>query len=101
MMSVHVVAALLTILTGSSSSGPGRQMDLVRDGRAVAVIVVNEPAAPSQRKGKPAKGRGFVCSDSAAANVLADWIEKITDVRLPIIERSRNYSLAGFLARSC
>jgi hypothetical protein len=87
MISVHVTATLLMILTRLPLSVPSQGMDLVQDGRAVAVIVVDETATPTMKnpgKGRQAKGRGFVCSDSTAASVLADWIEKITNVRLPV-----------------
>ncbi len=91
MMSMCRTLALWVALAALPSSAPSQEMDLVRDGRPVAVIVVNAAAAPAATnpvKGKPVKGRGFVCSDSAAANVLADWIEKITEVRLPIVAQA-------------
>jgi len=91
MMFIRYTLALLMALAALPSSAPGQEMDLVRDGRAVAAIVVDEAAASTvtnPAKGKPAKGRGFMCSDSAAANVLADWIEKITEVRLPVVAQA-------------
>jgi hypothetical protein len=67
-------------------------MNLVRDDNAVAVIVVHEPAAPAvanPSKGKQTKRRGgFEGSDRTAVNVLADWIEKITELFLGGIIRS-------------
>jgi len=76
---------------------------IVKDGRAVAVIVADKtgggPAQGDVRKeplltqgqARPsaggAKARGFECDDLAAANVLADWIEKITDARLEVVSQ--------------
>jgi hypothetical protein len=88
MISVRVTATLLMILTQLPSSAPSQEMDLVRDGQAVAVIVVNASPVAGQAKNKQAKGHGFRCSDATAANVLADWIEKITDVRLPVVAQT-------------
>lgn len=52
-------------------------MELVRDGKPVATIVVVEPENEKwDRKVGP--------SDGYAAQVLADWIEKISGARLPI-----------------
>jgi Domain of unknown function (DUF4838)/Glycosyl hydrolases family 2, sugar binding domain len=55
-------------------------MDLVKGGEAQAVIVVQKA---SQRR------HGFRCDDQTAANVLADWIEKISGVRLEILSHPR------------
>ena len=84
MISIRHTLVLFVALAALPSSAPSQEMDLVRDGQAVAVIVANAPAVPSQGRSKQAKGRGFVCSDSTAAGVLADWIEKMTEVRLPL-----------------
>jgi hypothetical protein len=88
MMPVRLTSVLLMTLGVLPSPAQSQETNLVRDGNAVAVIVVNESAAPSQGKSRQTKGRGFVCNDPAAANVLADWIEKITDVRLPIVAQA-------------
>ena len=57
-------------------------MDLVRDGKAVATIVVQEPVPPAERP------RRFVANDMSAGQVLRDWIKKITDVELPIADKA-------------
>ena len=62
-------------------------MDLVVDGEAKAVIVVQEASKSIDRSSRKPRTGSFKCTDSAAANVLADWIEKITDVRLDIVNR--------------
>jgi hypothetical protein len=63
-------------------------MDVVKNGHAVAVIVVQDPSENLGRsQGKRAQksgAGGFQCDDPAAAMALADWIEKMTDVRLKI-----------------
>ncbi len=100
MMSVHYTLALLMTLAALPSSAPNQEMNLVRDGQAVAVIVVDGAAVPSQRKGQPAKGRGFVCDDAAAAGVLADWIEKITDLRLPIAAQAPKEGPAIYVGKA-
>jgi hypothetical protein len=88
------------ILAALSPSAQGRQMDLVRDGTAAAVIVVDPSAAPSQSEGKSTKGRGFVSGDHTAASVLADWIEKITDVRLPVVGRAPEIGPTIYVGRA-
>lgn len=56
--------------------------DLVRDGKPAATIVTLPPKA--EPKPKKRRRPNFVANDAMAARVLVDWIEKITDVRLPI-----------------
>jgi hypothetical protein len=103
MISMCQTLALWVALAVLPSSAPSQEMDLVRDGQAVAVIVIEEAAPPpatSPAKGKPAKGRGFVCSDSAAGGVLADWIEKITGVRLPVAGKAPKDGLAIYVGKA-
>jgi hypothetical protein len=82
----------------------GKAIDIVKDGRAVAVIVaakaggglaqgdVRKERLLRQRQARPraggAKARGFECDDLAAADVLAEWVEKITDVRLEVVNQA-------------
>lgn len=54
------------------------EMDLVRDGKAVATIVLNKAVFDSGRKDSP--------GDRQAADVLVSWVRKITDVELPIAQ---------------
>lgn len=100
MISIRHTLALLIALAVLPSPARSQEIDLVRDGQPVAVIVVNAPAVPSQGKNKQAKGRGFVCSDSAAANVLADWIEKITEVRLPVVAQAPQSTPAIYVGKA-
>lgn len=64
-------------------------MDLVVDGEAQAVIVVQKAPQNTRSATKSRKPRtgSFQCNDSMAAKVLADWIEKISDVRPDIVNR--------------
>lgn len=83
--SVRVICVALAV-----GGLPGRSlgMDIVKNGHATAVIVVQEPSGSldrSQAKKVLQRGTGgFRCNDPAAAMALADWIEKMTDVRLKI-----------------
>ena len=66
---VRLLLVALTALLFAFGSAAGWSMDIVRDGKAVAVIVTNN-------------------SSQAAADVLADWIEKISGVGLQIVDRA-------------
>ena len=55
-------------------------LELVRDGQPVATVVV-KGARPQGRRGRR---RGW--DDPSAARVLVDWVKKITDAELPIVE---------------
>ncbi len=64
-------------------------LDLVKDTKPLATIVIEtpEPAAPVNAKAKkpPAKNaRGFAADDAHAAEVLSDWIEKITGAKITV-----------------
>ena len=66
--------ALLVVKFGRGSAGlANASIQLVKDGKALATIVVDR-----SQKEKPD------VDDAAAAKVLVDWIKKITDVSLPI-----------------
>jgi len=62
---------------------PSLAMDLVRDGQAVAVVVAMSPA-PQPR----GRRRRQPWNDQAAARVLVEWVKKITDAELPIVEEA-------------
>lgn len=65
--------------------------DIVKEGQARAVIVVQKASQSidQTRRGKSpaARAGGFRCDDRTAGNVLADWLEKVTDVRLEIVDQ--------------
>jgi hypothetical protein len=72
-------------------ASPNMGMDIVKNSEAQAVIVVqkNSQSVDQTRRGKSraARSSGFKCDDQTAANVLAEWIEKMTDVRLEIADQ--------------
>ena len=96
-MSPEIISFLLPVFMAVTQTVSGieardKSMAIVRDGRASAVIVVQRGAEDSgasnekQRQKRRISRIGF--SDRAAAEVLADWIEKITEVRLDIVGRA-------------
>lgn len=91
-MCKFAAVVILTSLIVSASSVTGTAIDIVKDGRAVAVIVAEKPGeGPAQSQAREQQGRkarGFECDDLTAANVLAEWIEKITDVRLEVVSQA-------------
>ncbi len=91
MVSVHrkIAALAMLVLVGSPARSLG--MDIVRNGRAVAVIVAQPPdkdAAQVRSPRTPRRSpRSFDCTDPGAAGVLVDWIEKISGARLSVVEQ--------------
>jgi len=61
-------------------------MDIVRDGKAVATIVVKKQAPEDARGKRRRRRRGLVAGDVFAAKVLVDWIKKMSNVELPVAE---------------
>lgn len=86
-MSTRVAAVILAALIVINSPTMSQGMDIVRDGRAGAVIVVDK-TAEDPKPSQPKRRRGFECNDLAAANVLADWVEKISGVKLAIVSQA-------------
>lgn len=79
-MMMASVAALLAAI--ALDAGTAFAEYVVRDGKPVATIVVKpEPDAP-KRPRKRAESRG----DARAAEVLVDWVRKMTGAELPIAE---------------
>ena len=60
-------------------------MDIVRDGKPVATIVVGKAEAEPQTRGRRRRRRAQ-WDDAGAARVLVDWVRKITDAELPVAE---------------
>jgi len=87
---------------------PGAAMDVVRDGKPVAVIVVDTAETPGSGTGKrtpPAgskrKRRGQP-TDRQAADVLVEWVRKMTGAELPVVDeapRAKPAILIGAAAR--
>jgi len=63
---------------------PAAALDVVRDGRPVATVVVRQPAAPPAAKTK----RVAESADQRAANVLVDWVRKMTRAELALTDSS-------------
>ena len=86
--SVRLKMVTLVALVVAGSPVRSQSMDIVKDGRAVAVIVARQPredaAQPRSRRTPKRSPRGFECNDPGAAKVLADWVENISGARLQI-----------------
>jgi len=76
-------AALLLSLTAGAGA-----VEIVKDGKAVATVVAASgpevAETPKARPGKKAAVRREAAGEEAAAKLLVDWIEKITNVRPPV-----------------
>jgi len=59
------------------------EMTLVRDGRPVAVVVVTDV---NQRP--HSQQRGLNTDDKSVAKILIEWIKKISDAELPLVEKA-------------
>ncbi len=104
---VLAFAAMQLVTAGGNvcaAETPGA-LDLVRDGQPVATIVAlgpHEAAAPAPAKGK-APGRKTPAADgdeALAVRVLAEWIEKITDVELPVSDKAVEGRPAIYVGRA-
>ena len=91
-VSVYTAWVLFAVFGVCSSSAKGDGLNIVKNHRAVAVIVRQEVVETltqkQEQKGRKKRAGGFDCNDQMAARVLADWIEKITDVRLEIVSQA-------------
>ncbi len=67
-------------------TSPASATDLVKDGKALAVIVCDAKPAPAV-KGKKKEAVGSA-EEAQAATLLAAWLKKITDAELPIVAKS-------------
>ncbi len=75
------------------AAGAAGEMDLVHDGQPAARIVVRAPAGRAPKP--PRRRRGAPAGDRYAAETLAEWIGKITDAKLPIVEVPAGEKLPG------
>lgn len=66
-------------------------LDVVKGGQGVAVIVVDQPpmpaSGPSVKVKKGAVKKGAANFEQQAAQVLQEWVKKMTDVELPIRDK--------------
>jgi len=67
-------------------------VELVRDGRPVATVVVQQ-----QSGAKRQRRRSFPGDDGAAAKVLVEWVKKITDAELPLASEAPEGQPAVFV----
>ncbi len=90
----HVGKLFAVLLAGVVFVAPvtAAQMDIVRDGKAVASIVVRgegdartDKTTPAGKPKRKPRGRSGA-SDALAAATLVEWIRKITGVQLQIVE---------------
>ncbi len=78
-------------------------LDLVRDGKPLATIVI---AAPPAAEAPPAKGKGArkrqgaETDEALAVRTLVEWVKKITDVELPVADKAPEDSPAIFVGRA-
>src|SRR4051812_37853027 len=72
----RLLAALGIVLLAS----PAFAADLARGGKSFAVVVVNAPPDAPKAKGK---GKASVTGDAAAAQLLAEWLGKMTGASIP------------------
>jgi hypothetical protein len=105
---VSVLAAVLVGWLGN----PAEAIELVRDGRPVATIVVESGpeealAAPGGRGGRNAKGGkaarrdgGEQGSDALAVQILVEWVKKITDAELPVAASAPKGQTAIYVGRA-
>ena len=74
------ISVLTSLFLACTAAPRAAAMDVVRDGEPVATIVVDSGVAPAssprKRSGQP--------SDARAAEVLVEWVQKMTDAELPI-----------------
>ncbi|UCC97695.1 MAG: DUF4838 domain-containing protein [Phycisphaerales bacterium] len=94
-----LVGGTALVMAGVPLSGAG--MDVVKDGQVRAVIVAQRASANIERgrgrKSQAAGARESAWNDQTAANVLADWIEKIADVRPAIVNRPQTNKAAIYV----
>jgi hypothetical protein len=62
----------------------GVALDIVRNGHPAATVVVEDRGHPTDNRGKRDNSRG----DRQAANVLINWVAKITEAHLPIAAKA-------------
>ncbi len=99
---MSLAVGLMAALATAGLAGEGERIEIVQDGQAQAVIIVRGStiSTPSPSKGKGQSKGSLVWDDSAAAGVLADWIQKITDVRLETTDQPRVGKAAIYIGRA-
>jgi len=95
---------LTLLLCAIALAHPIHALDLVRDGKPVAVIVSTvPPEAPDLKpaKGKASRKQAVAENDEAlAVHILAEWIKKITDADLPIADKAADNGPAIYVGQA-
>ncbi len=81
---LRIITCTLTVVFVASFADGVPALDLVRNGKPMATIVVS---ASQPESGSRGRRRGPV-GDAAAAEVLVDWVRKMTDVELPVVDKA-------------
>src|SRR5689334_11267706 len=82
---------------------PLHALDLVRDGKPVVVIVSKvAPEAPDAKsvKGKASKKAATESDEALAVRTLVDWVKKITDAELPVVEAAKDGTPAIYVGQA-
>jgi len=105
---VACVAVFVAVVNMARSAGA---LDLVVDGQSRAVIVVEAPAegdvakAPVKGKAKPVKGQKKAAmpaagGDAMAAEVLAEWLKKMTGAEVPVVNAAVEGKVAIYVGQA-
>jgi hypothetical protein len=78
MRNVRMTRLILLTAIAALTTLPCRALDIVKDGKPAAVVVVDRESAGGK---KPRRGAP---TDASTAAILVDWIRKITDAELPV-----------------
>ncbi len=90
LVTVAFVAGFAAITCAAAAESKPAEMDIVRKGQAVAVVVVEplaaEPETPAGAEPAARRSGGrSPDADTQAAGVLVDWIHKMTGASLPVV----------------
>src|SRR5438876_469682 len=66
-------------------AGPAFATDIVKGSKPVAVIVCDSKPGPAPKGGKKQAG---TANEAVAAKLLVDWVKKITDAELPVVDKA-------------
>ena len=79
-----------------------RQLDLVRDGKAIVTIVRAGPGE-TEAQGKEKAGKrkpAAEIDETLAVQTLVEWVKKITDVELPVADQAAEGAAAIYVGRA-
>lgn len=100
-----VAGSLKTLFLAAlcATVAPVHALDLVRDGKPVAVIV--SKAAPEAPDARPAKGKASKKAvtendEALAVRTLVEWVKKITDAELPVVDAAKDGAPAIYVGQA-